>query len=173
MFENLNRYSEILILTAIMILPFCHFLDKEGYQFTWSWYVSKCWIITFLSIVIESIEVVCSTIQAFQYKPLNENTTMFDENPNQEFITSQKVWKNYYFLIFTKGYNMLMIYLIYKLLRSITENDFSYSNYIFDQLFVISIFLFMMKISMLHKNNQTDKNLLKSLKNDFLGSLII
>ena len=121
MFENLNRYSEILILTCLMILPFCHFLDKEGYHFTWVWFSAKCSVISFLCILIELIEASFIIVKAFK-----RNNELDDQN-NETIIKSELFWNLFYFKVFSKVYNILMIYMLNNLKSLIVNNHFSYT----------------------------------------------
>lgn len=152
MFENLNRYSEILLLTTVIILPLCHFLDKEGYHFTWSWFKSKIWTVTFLSIAIEIVEAACLLYSRFYRKPpRNED---FDAPQTQENpIPSPMDLGEFKFQLFTKAYNILILNLVYDFAAAVIDGDFSYKNSLFDRLFVLSVFLFLMKVCMIHKTN--------------------
>lgn len=163
MFENLNRYSEILILTAVIILPFCHFLDKEGYHFTWNWFASKLWIISILSILVEVIETVCLVIKSLNYSRPNKAPLALDPEAPSPIIKSTFSLNLLYFQFFSKLYNIVLIYLVYNFVSSVIKSDFAYSNFLFDRLFVISICVFLAKVTMLHKNNQSDPSLPRSL----------
>lgn len=163
MFENLNRYSEILILTAVIILPFCHFLDKEGYHFTWHWFAYKCWLISIGSILIELIETVCMLMKFINTSGPKSSLSLEDPESPPRAIKTPLSLNQLYFRLFAKSYNIVLIYLIYNLTSSVIQRDFAYSNYLFDRLFVVSISVFLVKACMLHNNNQSEPDLPRSL----------
>lgn len=169
MFERLNRCSEVLLLGSVMLVPFCHFLDKEGYHFKWSWFGSRFSMVSIIVMLIELLELKFTSYSSNQpceersHNKMNEfmkDNEIEDPLPKtrpstiQLNATSNELsWKEFMVQITCKLYNVVLVYLISNLVKTLIEKNFKYSNYIFDQLFVISVVMFIFKCCMIHQQS--------------------
>ena len=164
MFERLNRCSEILFLVSVMIIPFCHFLDKEGYHISWKWYGSRFSLTCTIILIIELVELKFTTAEKKDYEKVDNN--IIDQSTNNEsnnnFFKNNVLSKEEFIIqIFCKLYNIIVVYLVSNFVQTVINKDFKFSNYIFDQLFVLSVIIYVFKATMIHQQISKNKIELK------------
>lgn len=154
MFERLNRIGELMLLSSLSVIPLCHFLDKEGYRFTWNWFSKKFGYVCYIIMIIELIEIKYSSPESIKSRESarNEDSIRNDlkDTESGENIQTKHKFSEFSIHLLIKIYNLVLLYLTSDLLDKMVNSDLRSLNFIFDRLFIIFIMVFILKTSVLH-----------------------